>query len=372
MANVAITAGFAPSLVNFRGPLIDRLLQRGHVVHALAPPADDATLRWLNERGIRFTAVPLFRVGTSMFEDLRTFCSLKSAFRTIKPDVTIAYTVKPVVYGTLAAAAVGVPRRYAMITGLGYAFMDPQSSLKRKSINLAVRALYKLSLSRVHGVIFQNPDDLAEFEHLNLLPTRPPTTIVNGSGVDVTHFSPTPYPDQLRFVMIARLVADKGIGEYVAAARILKAQYPDVQCDIVGPTDPNPAAITLGIVERAVADGVIRYHGELADVRPALARASVYVLPSYREGTPRSVLEAMAMARPIITTDAPGCRETVVEGHNGFLVPIRDAKALTEAMRRFVVQPSLIAKLGANSRLRAVEKYEAGNVADTVVAACGL
>ena len=372
MAKVAIIAGWAPSLVNFRGTLIDRLVQLGHVVHALAPPADERTLRWLGERDIAFTAVPLSRAGMSPRDDFRTYRHFKSAFRTIRPDVTISYTAKPVIYGTMAAAAADVPRRFAMITGLGYAFTATEASLKRSVANLAARALYRVSLSKLQGVIFQNPDDLAEFERLNLLPKGLPRTIVNGSGVDVAHFSPAPYPDQLRFLMVARLVADKGVEEYIAAARTLKAEHPDIVCELVGPIDANPAALSPGLVDRAVADGVIIYRGELADVRPALVDASVYVLPSYREGTPRSVLEAMAMARPVITTDAPGCRETVVEGHNGFLVPVKDAAALAAAMKRFVFEPRLIAELGANSRTRAVEKYEAGKVADAIIAACGL
>nr|WP_281397000.1 glycosyltransferase family 4 protein [Shinella fusca] len=359
-------------MVNFRGPLLEALREAGHEVHAIAPASDDKTLAWLRTRAITFTSIDLARSSLSPAADIKVFMQLRSALAAIRPDVVITYTIKPVIYGTLAAALSGVKRRYAMITGLGYAFTDGERSLKRQLVNRIASGLYRLALKRVQVVLFQNPDDRQAFEQAGILATDTRTVIVNGSGVDTDFFSPKPLPVVPHFLMIARLVADKGIGEYIAAARIVRTCNSDASFHLVGPLDPNPAAFDITALEQAVAEGDIIYHGEMADVRPAIADCSVFVLPSYREGTPRSVLEAMAMARPIVTSDAPGCRETVEHGKNGYLVPIKDVGGLAEAMARLASNPELRQVMGRASYALALSKYQARDVARSILLACDL
>ncbi len=232
---------------------------------------------------------------------------------------------------------------------------------------------YGRALRRSTLVFFQNPDDRADFTALGLLPPAVPGVIVNGSGVDTAAFAPAPFPSgPLRFLLIARLLGDKGIREYAKAAEALRRTYPDAEFHLVGGHDPNPDAIPLAEVAGWQDAGHILWHGALTDVRPAIAAAHVYVLPSYREGTPRTVLEAMAMGRPVITTDVPGCRETIVDGESGFMVPVRDTEALTQAMQRFLADPGLVPTMGALARIRAVEKYDVHAVNAVMMAAMGL
>jgi glycosyltransferase involved in cell wall biosynthesis len=279
--------------------------------------------------------------------------------RSLKPDAMLAYTVKPVVYGLLAARLAGVPKRFALITGLGYAFQGADSvSTSRHWLRLLVQKLYKLALRGAHKTFFQNPDDEILFRDLNLLPESAATVIVNGSGVDLEEFTPTVLPEAISFLLIARLLGDKGIREYVEAAGRIKASFPLVKFNLVGWIDDNPDSISPDELDLWIDQGLITYWGRLADVRPAIEASSVYVLPSYREGTPRTVLEAMAMGRPIITTDAPGCRETVVDGVNGYLVRVKDSESLGHAMMRFIHDPDKTITMGQASRTLAKEKFD--------------
>src|SRR5690554_1029195 len=322
----AISAGQAKSLINFRGPLIKALCDAGLEVHAIAPNLNDdqKTRAQLQAWGVITHDVPMQRTGTNPLRDLSTLHSLYRLFREIKPDAVLGYTIKPVIYGTLAAWLTRVPKRYVLITGLGYAFSD-QAKGKRAIVLGVVRRLYRMAIRRTHHVMFQNSDDQALFRSLSILPSHVPSTVVNGSGVDVKHFEQAPLPDApVSFLLTARLIADKGVRLYAEAAKKIKSTHQDVTFFLVGDLDDNPESIKREELDAWIESGDIEYLGRLSDVRPALANAHVFVLPTYyREGVPRTILEAMAMGRPIITTDAPGCRETVVEGENGFLVPIK-------------------------------------------------
>jgi glycosyltransferase involved in cell wall biosynthesis len=307
------------------------------------------------------------RAGLNPLKDFSTFMALWGLMRRVRPNKVLSYTIKPVIYGTLAAALSGVSQRYAMITGLGYAFTGQATGL-RQYVQKVVQLLYKLALARASKVFFQNPDDRALFKHLGLVPAQTPTVVVNGSGVDVASFTVQPLPtSNIHFLLIARLLGDKGIREYAQAARLLKIQYPEVSCSLVGWVDQNPSSIKQEELESWVNSGDLHYLGKLEDVRPAIAACSVYVLPSYREGTPRTVLEAMAMGRAIITTDAPGCRETVVHGDNGFLVLIQSVESLLSAMIRFVENPKLASSMGIRSREIAENKYDVNKVNDVML-----
>jgi glycosyltransferase involved in cell wall biosynthesis len=367
---VVVFGSLAISLIKFRGPLIAELVARGHSVFALAPDIGEEIGAQLRALGAEPVSIRLGRTSLNPFGALATLRDLARSFRTIAPDVVIAYTIKPIILGAVAARAARVPSFVCLVTGLGYAFTgghEPKRLLSRALGKL----MYRRAFARSSLAVFQNPDDRAEFRRLGLLPPPLPTVLIGGSGVDVDYYAPSPLPDGASFLMIARLLKDKGIREFARAAERLKAERPDVRISLVGFFDISPDGISKAEFDRLVAAGV-DYLGPQSDVRPAIRDHSVYVLPSYREGTPRSVLEAMAMGRAVITTDAPGCRETVVDGVNGLLVPPRDWEALHRAMRRFVDEPALIAPMGAESRRIAEEKFDVHKVNAALLSAAGL
>lgn len=359
---VLILAGFAESIAVFRGALIRELENAGCEVHVAAPELRSQAGLGLS-LGLaddRFHDIPVKRTGTNPLADLRAIVAMWRLMRTLRPDLTLPYTIKPVIYGSLAAWLAGVPRRFALITGLGYAFTGERTG----SIRRLVDVLYRVALSRVQKVLFQNPDDECLFRSSGILPTDIPSIVVNGSGIDLVSyaFQSTQVTQDPVYLMIGRLMGDKGVREYANAARRVKAQFPRVRFQLAGWIDSNPDAIAQAELDAWVSAGTIEFLGRLGDVRPAIAASSVYVLPSYREGTPRTVLEAMAMGRPVITTDAPGCRETVVDGENGYLVAVGSVDALVEAMRRFIDNPDLVSAMGRCSRRIAEDKYDVHKV----------
>lgn len=365
-----IISSFLPSVLNFRGKLLEAIHQQGYEIHIIAPDLTSFSTEHekLLELGYYVHEVSMQRTGTNPVADLKTLGSMYTLIKKIKPDYVLSYTIKPVIYGTLAAWLAKVPNRYALITGLGYAFQNVETQTKRSVFQKLVHGLYQQALSRSHKAFFQNPDDLKLFQDLKLLTVQTPTVVVNGSGVNIADFNVLPLPltaDQkikISFLLIARLLGDKGVREYAEAAKIIKHKYPHVELNLVGWIDENPSAITQQELDQWVTKKTVKYWGKLTDVRPAIAESSVYVLPSYREGTPRTVLEAMAMGRAIITTDAPGCRETVVDGDNGFLVEVKSVESLVEAMQKFIHQPELIEKMGNRSREIALHKYDVHQV----------
>lgn len=358
---VAVLLGAeAQSLVNFRRDLI-AVLARTHEVHVVARAASPDDEQIIAQLGATFHTVPMARAGMNPFRDLLTVVGLYRLFRHLRPQCLLSYTPKPVLYGTFAAWLARVPVRAGMITGLGFAFVEGQE-LRRKIARAVVGLLYRFILPRATSLIFQNPDDLALFRTLGLLQARSPAHVVNGSGVDCNGFSPVPLPEKPSFLMIARLLKDKGTHEYARASKLVRVAVPSARTALIGWVDESPNSISPGELEAWIADGMA-FGGRLKDVRPAIAEASVVVLPSYREGTPRSVLEGMAMGRAIITTDVPGCRETVQHGVNGLLVPARDAEALARAMEELAADPGRVAIMGGQSRRIALEKYEAREVA---------
>ena len=361
MTTFLLIAGFPDSLLTFRGPLLDALRARGLTVHVAAPdlPVGSDLHQRLLARGLVAHEIPLRRAGMNPLADLRLLLCLWWLMRRIRPDVVLGYTIKPVIYGSLAAWLARAPRRYALITGLGYAF---QGEARRGLLRGLAQRLYRLALQRVNKTFFQNPDDEALFRRSGILTPQAASVVVNGSGVDLAEYAVAPIPAAAHFLLIARLLGDKGVREYAEAARRIHRQHPQARFSLVGWIDDSPTAIAQRELDAWVAEGSLEFLGRLADVRPAIAAASVYVLPSYHEGTPRTVLEAMAMGRAIIITDAPGCRETVVEGDNGLLIPVQSVSALVEAMERFIAEPELAERMGRRSRQIAEEKYDVHKV----------
>lgn len=260
------------------------------------------------------------------------------------------------------------------MTGLGFAFTEAGQggSFKARVIETIARTLYRMAARFNKKVIFQNPDDRADFIAAGCLKDEVKTALVDGSGVDLKQFARTPLAEAPVFLMIARLLVSKGVLEYAEAARQLRGRYPEARFVLVGPHDGGLDAVDPAQVAEWQQQGILDYKGPAQDVRPHIAEALVYVLPSYREGTPRSVLEAMAMGRAVVTSDAPGCRETIRDGEEGFLVEPRNATALADAMARFLDDPSLAARMGGNAHARAVEKYEVRRINQQMMNELGL
>ncbi|MGE8624583.1 glycosyltransferase family 4 protein [Acinetobacter schindleri] len=362
-------SSFLPSVLNFRGKLLEAIASGGYEIHIMAPEfaSFPEELQKLQALGYHLHEIPMQRTGTNLLADLKLLKNLYQQIRHIQPDYVLSYTIKPVIYGTLASWFVKVPHRFALITGLGYAFQNVESG-KRSLFQKMVHGLYAQALKHSDKVFFQNPDDLKLFQDMHLLEANKPTVVVNGSGVNVQDFDVMPLPKNTEgqvkasFLLIARLLGDKGVREYAESARIIKAQYPEAEFHLVGWIDDNPSAISQAELDEWIADGRLKYWGKLSDVRPAIAESSVYVLPSYREGTPRTVLEAMVMGRAIITTDAPGCRETVSHGINGYLVEVKSVDDLVQSMQYFIEDPKLIELMGQRSRDIALNKYDVHQV----------
>ena len=367
---VMIFGSFAPSLINFRGPLIAAIADKGHEVVAVAPDIDEEVADGLRKLGARPREFQVTNQSVNPLAMLAAIRAFRRLLREEKPDVLISYTIKPVVVGALAAKAVRVPRVVSLITGAGYAFTNGREA-KRLVSRMAASVLYRLALRPSDCVVFQNGDDERLFRKLGLVTRAQSVRRVNGSGVDIARFAKAPLPAGPAFLMISRLLKDKGVREFAEAARRLKASHPHIPVRLVGYIDGSPDSISETELQQIVDSGV-KFEGRLTDVRPAIARCSVYVLPSYREGTPRSVLEAMAMGRAIITTDAPGCRETVVEEENGFLVPPRDADSLYRAMLRFVADDGLAQRMGEKSREMAETRYDVRRVNADLMEIAGL
>ncbi len=369
--HVVLVGNYAPSILNFRGPFIDAVRAEGHRVTACAPEASETVRAELHRRGVGYRDIRFNRGGTSPSEDFALTVRLVRLFRELRPDVVLTYTIKPIVYGSIAAALARVPLRATMMSGLGYTFTS--TTKKARVVRTVVSALYRAALPLNHVVFFHNQDDRAYLAERGLVPSGRKIVVVGGSGVDTEHFKESPLPQGAPvFLLIARLLPDKGIREYVEAARRVRRDHPDVRVQLLGPLDPQPGSITKGELAEWRAEGAIEYLGQTEDVRPFIEAATVYVLPSYREGMPRSVLEAMAMGRPVITSDAPGCRHAVRDEENGVLVPVGQADGIERAMRRFVSDPGLAVRFGAASRVRAVEHFDARKVAADMVDALSL
>jgi len=364
---IVVIGGTATSVMQFRGPLLAAMIAQGHRVTVCTPDDEPDIAKRLAEIGVDFAAVPLRRARVAPLADLAALAFITRLLRRLRPDIVLTYTIKPVIYGSIAAWLAGVPRRYAMITGLGLPFMHP--TLKGRALATVVGTLARQALARNDAIFFQNPDDIAEFRRRAILHPQARVVQLNGSGVDLAHYPRSaPPPPPVTFLWMGRLLRDKGVVEFVAAVRQLKQQGASFRAQILGLFDVNPTAIGRAELDRWVAEGTVEFLGSTKDVRPYLAACSVLVYPSYREGTPRAVLEAMATARPIITTDAPGCRETVVEGENGYLVPVRDAEAIAAAMGRFIDQPERVVTMGEASYQLACRKYDVHKVNALVMA----
>lgn len=342
-------------LYNFRLALAKALRARGDEILLLAPPG--RYVERLETEGFRWIPIALSRRGVNPAVELATVMRLARLYRRERPDLVHHFTIKCVLYGSLAARLAGVPRVVNAITGRGFVFMD--RSWRARMMRFAATNLYRTAL-RKSQVIFQNPEDRSAFVGAGLV-TEGAIHLIRGSGVDIARFTPNIRPSghNVRVLFASRLLRAKGIGEFVEAARIVAVRAGDaVRFVVAGEPDPgNPDTVRDGELARWRAEGIVEFLGHRDDMPALLAESDIVVLPSYYEGTPRNLIEAAAAGLPLIATDVPGCREVVRHGCNGLLVPPRDASALAAAIVQLAGNRDLRAAMGAEARRIAVAEF---------------
>ena len=351
---ILISINTSWNIYHFRAGLIDALRAAGYTIISAAP--DDAYTEKLRTMVDQHIPLPMDNAGTSPLRDLLLFFRYFALLRRTKPAIMLTYTIKPNIYGSMAARLLGIPV-IANVSGLGTTF------IRQSWLTDVVKALYRHAFTHTARVFFQNPVDRDLFMRMQLVPAAS-AALLPGSGINLDYFKPVPLEPRaspsLRFVLIARLLWDKGIGEYVAAARIVKAQHPDAIFRLVGPKDvENRTAIPGAQLDAWVAEGVIDYLGPTEDARSVIAQHDCIVLPSYREGMSRVLLEAAAMGKPLIATDVPGCNDVVEHGKNGLLCASHDAESLAHAINQFLTMPSQERqRMGEESRAKAEHAFD--------------
>jgi glycosyltransferase involved in cell wall biosynthesis len=352
------------SAYNFRGDLIKDIQAKGCDVVVTGPNQEG--IDKIEALGAKFIEVSVNKNGLNPFADIAYCLKLKKIIKQEQADAILGYTIKPVIYGSIAGWLAGVKNRTAMVTGAGYLFAS--SSFKAKLIRSISFILYRLGFAAAQKVVFQNIDDLNEFVEHGLL-KKDKCHVVNGSGVNMSKYTPSPYPEQPSFFFLGRLVYTKGGMDFVKAAKIVKSKYANARFMILGKLEKNlPDAITAEDLMPYVNDGTVELFPETDNIAQYYAMSSVFVLPTaYREGTPRVILEAMASARAIITTFTPGCKETVMDGVNGFFVPIHSPLSIAEKVLFFIENPEAIERMGGESYLLCKRKYEVSIINDKML-----
>ncbi|CAN7248479.1 glycosyltransferase family 4 protein [Trinickia sp. LjRoot230] len=357
--SVCLVCNTSFAIHTYRQGLIRTLVEKGVVVTVIAPR--DRTTALLEQMGCRYIELFVASKGTNPLDDQRTLRELYRHYRAMRPDVVFHYTIKPNIYGSVAAWLAHVPS-IAVTTGLGYVF------IQKSRAAVIAKALYRFAFRFPREIWFLNRDDEAAFVKSRLLAHPDRARLLNGEGVDLNHFAYTPavQKQNFTFVLIGRLLWDKGVGEYVEAARILRANHPTVRFQLLGPVGvDNPSAITLDAVRAWEREGIVEYLGEAHDVREFIANAECVVLPSYREGVPRTLMEASAIGRPVVATDVPGCREVVADGVTGLLCEAKNALSLAEKLEAMLGMTYGERKaMGERGRAKVVAEFdEAGVIA---------
>lgn len=356
---IVLVSRCAWTLYNFRAGLMRALKKNGNIVIGGGATGDGFEAK-MADIGVPFVPLPVDKKGINPIADLKLIRTLHRWYRKERPDIVHHFTIKPVIYGNIAARLAGVPRIISTVTGLGFVFAEDKVTLLR----CLVEWLYRLSLACAHFTFFLNQHDLRFFLSRSLVNSEN-AGMLPGEGVDCQVFVPDfgpnlPSEKPLTFLMVARMLRDKGVFEFVEAARLVQRRFPWVQFQLLGGRDErNPNVISQTDFDRWQSEGVVTWLGEVADVRPTVAKADVVVLPSYyREGIPRSLLEGAAMGKALITTDAVGCREVVDEGVNGLLVPVKNARALAQAMMRMIENPEMRMRMGKAGREKVLREFD--------------
>jgi glycosyltransferase involved in cell wall biosynthesis len=359
---VAIVLNTSWNIYNFRINFIKRLIHEGFEVHTIAP--EDEYTHQLRAAGCIHHKVRMDSRGANPIKDSALIVELWSIYRRCRPDVVLHYTIKPNVYGTFAAALLGIPV-INNVCGLGTVF------LKDDLVSTIAIWLYKMAFRFPRKVFFQNSDDLQLFLDRKLVPASS-ADLLPGSGINLNYFRPQPYRRNKRFtfLMISRLISDKGVYEYIDAVKKLKTEGVNARFQILGAKDPkHRRGIKLRVIDQWIRSGTVEYLGTTTDVRTYLREADCVVLPSYREGTPRTLLEAASSARPIIATDVPGCRNVVQHGRNGYLCKLRDADDLAEKMKSMAsLDDHTLLSMGYHGRMLAEAEFDESRVIEKYLA----
>lgn len=377
MKKIILIGTVASSFYGFRKDLIKKLIEENHQVYAFTSEFNTEDLEKIKQIGAIPVAYNLNRGGLNPLSDIRATYQLTKQIQAIQPDLVFSFFSKPVIFGTLAAKIAKVPRVIGMLEGLGYSFTEqPEGfSLKAKLIQRVQIFLYKIAFPKLDKLIFLNPDDPKDLLEKHHIKTKR-VEILGGIGLNLQDYPYTPViwnNKTIRFLFIGRLLKEKGIYEFISAAKIVKDQYPNAVFTVLGTIDEsNPGTLSQKQLDCYIQRGLIEYVGHVADVKPWIQKSHVFVLTSYREGVPRSTQEAMAVGRPIITTDVPGCRETVENGMNGFLIPKWDSETLAEKMICFIQNPEQIAIMGQKSYEIAKEKFDSNKVNEKLMKIIGL
>ena len=347
------------TVFNFRGDLIRDMIANGNEVIVTGPNRD--FLNDIMALGVsEFVEIPFVKDNTNIKGDLAYWKALKKVIKEKAPDIVFSYTIKPVIYGSLSAKSCRVPRICAMVTGLGRVYAS--GGVKARAVRMITKHLYHRAFAACDRVIFQNADDLNELVEQHYLP-KEKTALVNGSGVNMERFARTDLPQAPVFLMVSRIIREKGVMEYCEAARAVKKLHPEARCILLGGFDTSIGALKREDVQPYIDDGSIEFPGEVKDPVAFYQQCSVFVLPSYyREGLPRTILEAMSCGRAIVTTDWPGCRVPITDGENGFLVPVKDAESLAEKMKILASDRAQLVKMANAAYERCKAQYEVGIV----------
>jgi len=367
--SILLVSSIDISLLRFRGRLIQRLLDEGFRVLVAAPEFSEPTRVSLEKLGAHTRSFPLNRTGMNPMKDRESYRALRHIMVEDNITMVFSYNAKPVIYASLAAASLRLPS-ISLITGLGYGFSG--DTVKARIIGRLMTVLYRRALKNNKAVIFQNHDDKGLFESLSLLPATAHVSVVDGSGVDLEEFQwREPHGNtSLRFMFAGRLIKEKGVSLFIEAAAELKTDYPQSEFFVLGDPQPgSPSSIDLERLKQLHDAGVVTHHLRRPDIAQFLAGCDVLVLPSfYREGVPRSILEALSTGLAVITTDGPGCRETVTDGVNGLLVTPKDHASLANAMRSLLENPGRVADMSRASRKLAEERFNVHKVNDDIMA----
>jgi glycosyltransferase involved in cell wall biosynthesis len=358
MAKVILVGPNLRSIINFRKELIKKVIECGHdvVIVASNQNLDAKHVLYLKKMGVDFIGYPLNRNGLNVFFDLYSLFTLYKILTTQKPDIVLAFTIKSVIWVGLISNILRDFKFFALITGLGYAFNA--TSFLSTPLKKIASSLYRISLFRSEGVIFQNIDNLNYFRDAKII-SKSKSYKVSGSGVNLNFFEYKALPiSGLNFLIIARLLHSKGVLEYCYAAEIMKKKNPELRFLILGAFDPSPDGIKTQMIQNFTERGVVELIDYTDDVRPYIESCHIFVLPSYHEGLPKSILEAMAIGRPIITTNVPGCRDTVINGVNGYLVESRNVNSLVDGIELMLSNKSDLERMGHESRRLAVEIFD--------------
>ena len=371
MKKILIIGSNTNSLINFRGNLINELLKLGHSVTAMAPNIDLSVIKKLKAIDVKFHSFPMNRFSLNPIDNIITFIFLFFKIKSIKPDIILAYTIKPVILTGLILFFYRSVKFYSLITGLGYVFQN--SSFRRQLLKQFITLLYKFSLFRSNAVIFQNLESKNLFIEKNII-NKNKSYVVDGSGVDLDWFSYNPINnnDPVSFLLIARLLKEKGIIEYFEAAKKVKKVYSKIFFYLLGPHEKSPDSISKQQFEKLLLEKNVKYLGSSNDVRSFIKNCHVYVLPSYHEGIPRTILEAMSMGRPILTTNVIGCKETVISGKNGFIVEKGNSDQLANKMIWFINNSKNCSEMGKYSRFLAEKRFDVKIINSNIISIMGL